>query len=379
MIEARLKEIQAEKIELRSSIDTATDLEEVRAKVASLVNEENELRSKLEMAKQLEPNAIEPDEKRGVVKMGENKIYGVETPEYRNAFMKDLMGIKLDEVEVRALTSASDSAGAAIPVQTMNMVIEKLEQTSALYNLVSVSFIPGGVRFAVADAKNDASWKTEGSDGTPTDDTVKEVVLGGHELIKLVEITAKVKAMTIPAFEAYIVNELAKKMAIAIENAILNGTGNGQPKGILATGVVTNAVQYTKAGMTYKELLTILASLPTMYHSGATFVCPRALFFADILGMETASGEKVVVVDAQSPAKFNVLGYPVVIADRMPVDTILFGDLSYYKFNFAQGIEIGYDDSVGFKSGKRVYRGLAVADGQLALDESFVKATRKTT
>jgi len=76
--------------------------------------------------------------------------------------------------------------------------------------------------------------------------------------------------------------------------------------------------------------------------------------------------------------KFNVLGYPVIINDYMPLDTIVFGDLSYYKMNFSQNPAIEADRSVSFKSGKTTYRGLAVVDGKPALSEAFVKYTRAT-
>ena len=60
----------------------------------------------------------------------------------------------------------------------------------------------------------------------------------------------------------------------------------------------------------------------------------------------------------------------------MPKDTIVFGDLKYYKLNFAQNPTIESDKSAGFKSGKTIYRGLAIVDGKPALSEAFVKYTR---
>ena len=44
--------------------------------------------------------------------------------------------------------------------------------------------------------------------------------------------------------------------------------------------------------------------------------------------------------------------------------------------NFAQNPTIESDRSAGFKSGKTIYRGMAILDGKPALAEAFVKYTR---
>ncbi len=368
MIEDRISEI-AKEYEKRNL--TAEEVNSFKEEVKELRKEEQELRNKIELSKQLEDSAeiIEKGEKR-------NMNYTVDSKEYRSAFLKELMGKKLNEAEERALTSVSGSAGAAIPTQTMNQIIDKLAQTSVLFDKVSVSYIAGNVSFVVANAKNDASFKAEGADETAKDDTVTTVSLTGHELIKLVEMSAKVSVMSIDTFESYIVAEIGRKMAIAIENAILNGTGIDQPTGLLHSGKITNTGEFTNAGMTYKDLVGMLAKLPTMYHKNAVAIMPRELFFNEVIGMTTDQGEPVVVQNPQAPMQFNVLGYPVVIDDYMPKDTIVFGDLKYYKLNFAQNPTIESDKSAGFKSGKTIYRGLAIVDGKPALSEAFVKYTR---
>ncbi|NOK15314.1 phage major capsid protein, partial [Corallococcus exercitus] len=188
------------------------------------------------------------------------------TPEYRSAYLKRLQGRDLTETEQRALTTAANSAGAAVPTTTLNMIIDKLRQTSALFPRITVSYVPGNLSLVVANAKNAAAWKAEGTDGTPADDTVINVNLTGFELIKLVEISAAAQAMTIDAFEAYIASELGRQMAIAVENAILNGTGSGQPTGIL-TGVAwdaTNSTTWANGGnVGYDNIVDGLALLPT--------------------------------------------------------------------------------------------------------------------
>lgn len=386
----RILEIETRLSAIKGEIDAAdtAKLAELETEITALKEERISLTEQAEKRKSLlngitageiPATIIEPIKEERKIMDFENmtKEQLTANPEFRSAYLKNLQGKPLNETEQRALSTAAGSAGAAVPTTLVNGIIDKLVQTSALFGKISVTNIPGNVTFAVANAKNDAAWKVEGADGTPADDTVASVSLAGYELIKLVEISAAARAMTIDAFEQYVIAEISRKMAIALENAILNGTGTGQPKGVLAETLT--GVTFTKAAMAYKDITKIMAALPTMYHPGAIFAMPRALFFNEVLGMQDTGGKPIVVADAQSPAKFNLLGYPVVIDDYMPVDTILFGDFSFYKMNFSKDIAIEADGSVGFKSGKITYRGLAVVDGKTALTEAFVKATRSAT
>jgi HK97 family phage major capsid protein len=294
-------------------------------------------------------------------------------------FLKRLQGKALNEVEQRALTTAAGSSGAAVPASTLNMIIDKLRQTSVLFPLINVSYIPGNLSLVVANAKNASSWKTEGADGVAADDTVVTVNLAGYELIKLVEISAAASAMTIDAFEAYIAAEIGRQMSIALENAILNGTGTGQPTGILSgitwtTG--TNRIDWGAAAVGYDNIVDALALLPTMYHPDARFVMNRKVLFSGIRKLKDAQGQPLFTYNPQDRAAMTILGYPVVMDDYVPDDVILICSPQYYYMNFSKSVELSSDLSVGFKSGKVTYRGLAVVDGKPALAEAFVKLSK---
>lgn len=239
--------------------------------------------------------------------------------------------------------------------------------------------MPGNLSLVVANAKNAANWKTEGADGTPADDTVVNVNLTGYELIKLVEISAAAEAMTIDAFEDYIASEIGRQLAIAIENAILNGDGGGEPTGILEgiTWTSDNSTTWAANGtIGYDNLVDALALLPTLYHNNAIFVMNRKMLFGGIRKIKTDDKQPIFTYNPQDAARNSILGYPVVVDDYMPDDTILLGDFSYYYMNFAKSPEISVSREAGFKSGKITYRGLAVADGKPALAEAFVKISK---
>ncbi|MBO4567179.1 MAG: phage major capsid protein, partial [Bacteroidales bacterium] len=72
------------------------------------------------------------------------------------------------------------------------------------------------------------------SAATDSTDAITSISLGAYKLIKTVEITADVDAMSIDAFETWLVNRLVNKIEKAIDYAVLNGTGSGANQ---ATGI----------------------------------------------------------------------------------------------------------------------------------------------
>jgi HK97 family phage major capsid protein len=238
-----------------------------------------------------------------------------------------------------------------------------------------MTYIPGNVVLPVESAVAVAAWVAVGAAATDSADAITSISLGAHKLIKTVEITADIEAMAIDAFEDWIVAKLGEKMEAALDNAVFNGTGSGQPTGIL-TAISTATGTFTKAKATYADLVKIIASLPSGPAKNAVFAMPRALFFTDVIGIEDKNGQPVCHADVESPAKYNVLGYHVILDDNIPADTILFGDFKAYKMNIAKAPVISSDDSVAFRSGSRVYRALALADGKLAMTSAFVRYNR---
>lgn len=377
-MQERLTEIVEELNKILAELEgmeTPEEVEEAEKKVEELKDEKRRIESAIEKRRGI-LDAVADGSAGKVVKTfsqakSEKRTFSPESKEYRRAYLLNLQGKPLSVEERAAITASS-----VIPTETMNKIVEKLEQTSALYNRITVTEIPGNVTYPRENAKNDAAWVAMATAATDSADSFDSVSLSAYKLIKTIEIGADVSAMSIDAFESYIVNALAKKMNKAIENAIINGTGTNQPTGLLASGQITNTGTFTKAKMKYGDLMAIIGALPTEYHNNACFVMPRVLFFNDVAGIETTTGAPAIVMDPQSPAKFNVLGYPVIIDDCMAADTIIFGDMSYYALNWAKPIEIKSDDSVAFRTGSTVYRAMALADGKPLLAEAFVKYTR---
>lgn len=360
----RIQEINARLAAINAEIAGATGdaLQALEAEVNALIEERTALEGEVQLRQQVRSRVASGLAGHVIERGAADPVpanYGVDSPEYRSAWLSNLQGRALTPEQRTAV-----SASGAIPTQTMNRIVHTLER-SPLLSAVSLTYIPGNVSYPVEGTVNAAGWVAMGTAATDGADAVTTVTLAAYKLIKTVEIGADVSKMSIDAFEDWLVERLSNKLLLAADAGIVTGTGSNQATGILKDGEITQTGTYTKAGITYADLMTIIATIGTQYLPNASFIMPRALFFGKVLGMTDTSGNRVVVADAQAPAKFNILGYPVIVDDNVTAGTIIFGDLRQgYAFNFAAGPEVKRDDSVGFRIGSSCYRVMALCDGK---------------
>lgn len=219
----RIEEIEVRMAAIATELEgEGADIDALEQEVCSLKNERKSLVDAIEKRQKLRKEVAEGA---GVVlrsfaseKM-EGRTFGIDTIEYRDAYMKMLQGKPLN-VEERVAVTAS----AAIPTTTMNKIIGKLELVP-LIAAVDVTYIPGNVSYPVEGTVNAASWVDMNTAATDSADTLTSISLGAYKLIKTIEVSADVKAMAIDAFEGWLVNRLANKLQVAVDAAILTGTG----------------------------------------------------------------------------------------------------------------------------------------------------------
>lgn len=288
------------------------------------------------------------------------------TAEYRSAFFKRLQRKSLDDVEKRAMTSAATSAGAAIPTQTMDMIIGQLAESDSLLGLITLTNIPNLTSFPVENVVNDAAWVAEGSDSTSSNDTLKAVTLAAYMLIKTIKITAQVARMSIDAFETWLVNALVRKLRAACDKAVISGNGSNQPTGLDAqTWNAANSITVANGStVTYDNLVDLEALVGEGFINNAVWVCNRKMK-ATLLKLKDDQKRPLFERAIEDGFVGILLGYPVRLDANVKDGEMYFGDWkSGYVMNFAQPIEVESSTEAGFMSGSVVYRAMALADGK---------------
>ncbi len=155
-----------------------------------------------------------------------------DSAEYRSAFMKRLMGLPLNDVEQRDMTTAANSVGVVVPTATQNEIIKKIKETAPLMDEITLLHVAGNVTFAVEGTVADVtSVHSEGGAITASDDTLVSIHLAGYEIVNADPHFRNRPNHERNAFEAWLVEMLSEKIALAIEYFIVKGTGSNQPEG----------------------------------------------------------------------------------------------------------------------------------------------------
>ena len=375
-IEKILKEKRQQQENLRAALidgETKEERAEIGATLAALGAEIAELETVLaEMDKPADDDGTEPRNKINPLEtMATRNNANTQGAEFRAAWLRKLQGNTLTDAEQRSIAAAN----VVIPVDTQNKVITKVKEFAPLLDEIQLLNVAGSVKFAVEGAMNDAALHTENAAITPAADTLVTVQLDGYEIVKMVRISATVKTMSIDAFEEWLTEQLARKVAEMIEHYIINGTGAGQPKGIAnaaAWANGTNAVQWAAAAPTAAEIMQMIAMLPSRNARVAKFVMSRKTFWTNVMPLR--DDKKMPIVSGEGAGAYNIFGYPVLLTDFETTGAIYFGNMRMIVGNLADDIRVDSSEASGFAYNAIDYRGTAIFDCDIADAEAFVKS-----
>ena len=383
----RLAQIEARLSQIRSEMDQeGTDLNALNTEVDNLIAERGQLQQAAEtragLLQKIGCGAVgnplpgmqlpsDPEQR--------SETYTIDSPEYRTAWLKGLLNNStvgrvesLTEAEQRAFTTVAGSAGAAIPTQTANTILEKVTQYAPLLSKINLLRVPGMVTFAVEDTVNAAAYHTENATIADSNDKLKSVTLSAYEITKKIPISKSVMLMSITAFETWLVDSLARSIADKISETILLGTGSTQGTGIdkaAAWDQSTNSVQVgNSSSLTTADVLNLIALLPGGYDARAEFVMSKKTLFTDFMPLQDASKNKLVTSEGRN---YYIYGYPVQLDERVKLHEAYLGDLYTVIGNMPEDVTVTSAFDIDTNSYK--FLGCAMFDCKPSMSDAIVK------
>lgn len=293
----------------------------------------------------------------------------VATPEYRDLWLSKLLG---KDIEKRANEMGITEVGAVVPTITQERIFNKLRDYVPLLNEITLLQVPGNVSFVVEGVKNEAALHAENTLITPAADTMVKVTLAGYEIVKVLRISATIQAMSINSFEGWLAENLAEGIAEKIGALIIYGDGDSKPTGINKAATWadgTNAVDWaTDNTVTTAELIELVGYLKPGYHRRAKFLMNHKTYW-NIVSKQEDQKFKIMTPDWK-----RLLGYEILLDDRVNDFNIFFGDFKKVVGNLAQNVEVKRSEASGFLNNAVDFRGTAIFDCKVAVGEAFVKA-----
>jgi HK97 family phage major capsid protein len=188
----------------------------------------------------------------------------------------------------------------------------------------------------------------------------------------LVTISNQLLADSNPSVDALFTAELAKRLTALEEVAFLNGSGSGQPMGILQTpGIGATALATTPILDLLDAILDAIAAVETNHGApNAILMHPRTwtriLKARDAQGayyIDPTGGPQDSRTGLRGPVK-TLWGYPVVTTNRMPTNLgggtnesrVIVGDFRECLILDRQGITVDQSEHVYFMNNATVFR-----------------------
>lgn len=403
-IEARLAEINTE-ITTRGAEMTADELTALETEVANLREERtkllaapntqeqrNRILAAVAAGQSVEGNQAAPTLLRSFPAAGATQAEDGDkfaSMQYRKAFMDYVVrGTAIPkEYRADAVTKTTD-VGAVIPTTVLNQIVQQLESTGMILALVTRTAYKGGVAIPVSSVKPVATWVAEGATSDKQKKTAAKdgmVTFAYHKLRCAVAVSLEVDNMAMSAFETLLINNIVEAMTKALEQAIISGSGSGQPKGITKETPATGQVVET-AKLTYEDICKVEGALPQAYEAGAVWCMSKSTFMG-FIGMTDQQGQPIARVNygvAGKPERV-LLGRPVVCCDYLngfaaasagEVVAFVFNFKDYVlNTNYAMGVK-KYEDN---DTDDMVTKGIMLADGKVVDKNSLVTLKKKAS
>ena len=386
--EMEVSQLEERKLAIAGELDAeGADLDaletEARAINAELEARKAEAAKKAEVRQLINDGAgevIEKYEQKEERKMSENNTEAL----YRIAFLKNLavrdgqyLFGDLTAEERAAFTHTTANSGNVVPAVMMNRIIELVESMSPMYEDATPSNMTQGfgVPRRTAISQGDATGVAEGTANDDEQNTFDLLTLDGIEIKKHVVITRKMKFKSIDAFESWVINELAQRIAVAKEKVILARLDGSAPaggsaisgSGIAAANILTNQ---TYGDAAIRSMFALLKG-----QGGRVIYANSSTIWNHLVGIEGTDNKKLFVPNGMDDPTVagRIYGATVRVDENLSDNVVYLGVKGKVLAN-------DYDDLFIFsatepKTANEIITGYSLFDAGLENPKSFVKAT----
>lgn len=320
---------------------------------------------------------------------GENNVDVYDSVEYRKAFMNYVLkGTAIPEKFKNAsATTKTTDVGSVISPTVVNRIVEKMETMGMLLPLVTRTSYAAGATIPTSSVKPVATWVAEGGTSDTQKKTTGQIDIKGFKLRCAISMTLETSVMSLQVFETVFVRSVSEAMVKAQEMAFINGTGVGQPKGVLKEKVAEghNIDLAANADPTYQTLVEAEAALDLAYENGAVWNMTKKTFMK-FIGMVDSNKQPIARVNygINGKPERTLLGRRVVLNDYMvslgatiEADTVVafLFDWSDYMFNTNYNMVVkSYEDN---DTEDQITKAVMICDGKVIDVNSIVTITKK--
>lgn len=370
-----LADIEARKSEITTEMEKyGADLDALTEEVRKLNERKSEIEKREKLRKDIASGIIGEKSTlgRGKPEEHEERVYNAESPEYRTAFFKNLLGKneEMTKEERAAFVHTTENTTAPLPTTTLNRIWDLVSTEHHIMEDISIYRTGTSIEVIKHTAVTQGKAKKI-SENTANDDeknTFAKVTLSGNDFSKHIDISYAMQRMSIDALEQYLVNEISRSMGEAMATDVVTSIESG----ISSENKVTTAADGV---VTYAELAKLFGLLKRV--GTVRLYATRATIYNHLVGMVDSTGRPIFQPTAQAGQEGVLLGAAIKVDDAVEDGKILIGDGTKVTYNMIQDIMIESDRNI--KTHTVTYAGYARGSGALIDDKAFAELTVKTS
>ena len=294
---------------------------------------------------------------------------GRASDEYKKALLQ-AMRTNFRQISNVLQEGIDPQGGYLVPDEYDKRLIDILTEENVMRTLGTNITTSGEHKINIAATKPAAAWIEEGGTLTFGDATFDQIILDAHKLHVAIKVTEELLYDNAFNLENYILTQFGKALSNAEEDAFINGTGVGQPLGILAEtgGAQVGVTSASSTKVTADEIINLVYSLKRPYRKNAVFLA-NDVCVAELRKLKDNNGQYLWQPSLQAGEPDRVLGYKIYTSPYFPVPTaggtaVAFGDFSYYNIGDRGTRSFAELKELGFVAKERV-------DGKLVLPEAI--------
>jgi HK97 family phage major capsid protein len=241
-----------------------------------------------------------------------------------------------------------------------------------------------------------AYWDAEAATITQSKPSLRDLTIKLHRLTALVPVTEELLEDA-PAMTNYVTGKAGEKMQFKVNDAIINGTGVGQPLGILnAACTVSIAKETSQTGVTFHadNAVKMMARMPAQSFGRSVWlinqdVVPQImkLGFAVTTAAGTAAGAGALYLPpnglAGSSPYGTLLGRPIVVTEACAtlgtVGDVILADLTKYLAVVKGAIKSDVSIHLWFDQNTTAFRFVMRMNGQPWLSAAIARKNGSNT
>lgn len=284
-------------------------------------------------------------------------------------------------IEKRSITGLD----LTIPQIVLDSITDDLGRYSAFYDLVRVARLTGEGRAIIAGEAPEAVWTEMVGKLNELSSLFTDVEVDGYKVGGFIPLSNSLIEDSMINLASHVEELLKESIAIALDKAILYGTGTKMPLGIIPA-IQADYVADPESGLRLSNIITLSVAdtkfakiIEAMKHvkrgrrgrGPITVAMNEATWLGTIVPMSLGNNAAGAFVTVSGQA-FPGVGYKVVFSEEIPENNIVAGDFTKYLLAERSDVKTASSTEFLFTDDKTVFKATARYDGKPVKKSAFV-------